>query len=114
MKIIGNNLYNKSVYDSENSKKNKVKIVLSNEILKINYNKIIDTFFTQGNIEDESLKQDLLNLFSLGKYSKAPCGGFVNFFEVLSNNANKYAIYSGIREVSNSYFKVEIHEIIKI
>ena len=105
---------NNFVYDSVKAKKSKIKIHINKDTIKLDYDKIIDTFFTQGNISDDILKKQLVTFLNLGVYSKAPCGGFVNFFEVFSKKGDKYIIYSGIREVSNSYFIVEIHEIIKL
>lgn len=80
------------------------------EIIKIDYESIIDSQFTGGNTGDEfeKIKKEL----NMGFYSKAPCGGFVNFFSVIGDKGNNYIIYSGVNEVSNSHYMVTIHKIL--
>lgn len=87
-------------------------INIKNETIDLNFQEIIYTQFTAGNIGHlfESLKAFL----NLGKYSKAPCGGFVNFFEIMGTGGTKFVIYSGVNELSNSHYKVTIHKIIII
>ena len=99
---IYNNLINSSVTQ---------KIKISNEVIIINYNDIIGTQFTGGNV-NKKFKQ-LKNTLNLGIYSKALCGGFINFFKIIGNLGNSYIIYSGIKELSNSNYLVTIHKVLK-
>lgn len=114
MRILEKELSNKFIYDSVKSKKKKITLSIDNDTIDVDFERIIDTLFTRGNIKDPSLIEDLKKLFNIGLYSNAPCGGFINFYKVKSKKSKNYIIYSGIKEVSNSYFVVEIHKIVKI
>jgi hypothetical protein len=102
---------NDLVYDNAKKGTTIEHVSINAEIIDINYYDIINTQFTGGNVGQkfEQLKDDL----NLGMYSKAPCGGFVNFYKVTGNMGNDYIIYSGVNEVSNSHYIVTIHKILK-
>ncbi len=87
-------------------------VVINSDTIVINYNDIIDTQFIGGNIGE--LIPQLKNYLNLGTYSKAPCGGFVNFYKVSGNLGNDYIVYSGVNEVSNSHYIVTIHKILTV
>lgn len=111
MQIVKEFWENELVYDNVKVMSVIQSTDVDNEIISINYNDIIDTQFTGGNVGQkfEQLKMYL----NLGLYSKAPCGGFVNFFKVTGSKGNDFIVYSGINEVSNSHYIVIIHKILK-
>jgi len=111
MQVIKEFGSNELVYDNVKNGSITQSIDISDETININYSDIIDTQFVGGNVgpKFEQLKRDL----NLGVYSKAPCGGFVNFFKVVSDKGNNYIVYSGVNEVSNSHYIVTIHKILK-
>lgn len=113
MKIIKNFKNNEFVYDSVKSKKNKIEIEIEDDEIKVNYDEIIDCFFNQGNISNLSFKKELFEFLNLGINSKAPSGGFINLFQIKSKKNQTYIIFSGVKEVSNSYFIVDVHKVIK-
>ena len=98
------------VYDNFIDKKNYQLVEINNDIVEINYNDIIETQFTGENIGQKF--EELKNYLNIGIYSKAPCGGFVNFFNIKSKQNIDYIIYSGVNEVSNSHYVVIIHKIL--
>lgn len=100
------------IYDNINDTTFTQSVDINSETLLINYNDIIDTQFTGGNMGE--LSTQLKNDLNLGIYSKAPCGGFVNFYKVSSNLGGFYIIYSGVNEVSNSHYIVTVHKIFKV
>lgn len=112
MEIIFNFVINQNIYDSLNNYSHVLKVKIEDKILKINFKKIIDTQFSLGNIENNETEK-LKDFLHLGKFSKAPCGGFINFYEIKNKNC-RYVIYSGVNEVSNSHYLVTLHKIIKI
>jgi len=57
------------------------------------------------------LRKNLKYLLKLGMHSKAPCGGFVNFYQV-KNGERSFILYSGVNEVYNSQFIITIHKIL--
>lgn len=88
----------------------KVTLNLGSESIEIDYKKLIGSVFKGGNME---LLSDFYDMFGLGQYSKAPCGGFPNFYEIIGNKGGAYVVYSGIKEYYNSVYFVTIHNIIK-
>jgi hypothetical protein len=109
MKIIKQFHINELVFDNIRDKSNKTNIYVGEDTLEIDFNKIIDTQFSGGNVQSKF--NDYKSLLHLGQYSKAECGGFVNFFKVTSENEKDYILYSGVNEVSNSHYVVTIHKI---
>ncbi len=110
MKVICEYLKNEFVFDSTKSNSNKVKININCEIIDIDYNSIINTQFSGGNIKDEF--EDLKSFLNLGIYSKSPCGGFINFYSITGSCGGKYILFSGVKEASNSHYIVTIHKIL--
>ncbi len=104
----------KYVYDNLKSRKSLQRVRLEEETLKVNYEELINTQFKGGNIENDILVNELKESLNLGIYSKAPCGGFVNFFWITGNKGGSYIIFSGVNEVSNSRYIVTLHSIFKI
>lgn len=102
---------NELVYDNTKNESYTQSIIVSNDTININYNDIIDTQFTGGNVAHKL--EQLKSVLNLGVYSRAPCGGFVNFFKITSRKGNSYYIYSGINEVSNSHYIITIYKIFK-
>ncbi|WP_445716946.1 hypothetical protein [Flavobacterium sp.] len=101
---------NEIIYDSFIDKNHILKLNIENIILKINFKEIIDTQFSLGNIPNNEINI-LKKYLDVGDFSKAPCGGFVNFYKI--NNKNlKYVIYSGVKEVSNSRYLVTLHKVL--
>jgi hypothetical protein len=98
------------VFDSFLNKQPFVSLILNNDEVLLNFNDIINTQFTEGNIGAKLTH--LKKFLNLGMYSKAPCGGFLNFFELLSKNGNSLIVFSGVNEVSNSHYIITIHKII--
>lgn len=112
IKELGDKKY---VFDNLKSMRNVVKISVDNEILTINYNWLIDSQYTEGNILSDSQEyQKLKEILSLGLYSKAPCGGFINFFKIKGSQKNNYVLFSGVNEVSNSHYIVTLHKLYKL
>lgn len=109
MKIIKEYQDNEIVYDNTRSKTSEIILKLDEVQLLVNFEKIIDTQFTAGNVKEKF--EMLKNLLNLGMYSKAPSGGFVNFYQIINGDRN-FIIYSGINEVSNSHYIVTIHKIL--
>ncbi|HEX8549556.1 MAG TPA: hypothetical protein VF691_21530 [Cytophagaceae bacterium] len=97
-------------YDNVKNDQDKRSIRVKDEIIEINFQNIIDTQFTGGNLGEK--REQFVNDLRIGMYSKAPCGGFINLFEVKSNKGVNYVVYSGIQEVSNSHYIVTIHKIL--
>ena len=97
------------IFDNIKTKSCIKTINLFSDVINIDFCAIIDTQFMGGNIGQsfEELKKEL----NMGLYSKAPCGGFVNFYKVTSNLGNEYVVYSGVNEVSNSHYLVTVHRI---
>ncbi|MGQ1911815.1 hypothetical protein ACT3CE_18830 [Marinifilum sp. RC60d5] len=101
---------NEIVFDNLKDKTTK-EIIIEEDKLNIEFNKIIESQFSGGNIED---KYDRYKTFlGLGMYSKAHCGGFINLYKTLSEKGNYYIIYSGVNEVSNSHYIVTVHMILQ-
>ncbi len=110
MKIVKQFNTKEIVFDNLRDKSNSTDLIIGDDTLKIDFNKIIDTQFSGGNVQ---LKfNDYKSLLRLGQYSKAECGGFVNFFNITSENGKDYVLYSGVNEVSNSHYIVTIHKIL--
>ncbi|NOU61921.1 hypothetical protein [Marinifilum caeruleilacunae] len=109
MKIIKQFSPNEFVFDNLKDKKTR-EIILGEDNLKIEFNKIIDSQFLGGNIENKY--DEYKDFLGLGIYSKAPCGGFINFYKIRSVKKTNYVIYSGINEVSNSHYVITIHMVL--
>jgi hypothetical protein len=105
--------YKKREYTFSNVKKesSNVKIYINDEFIKVDFNSIIKSHFSCGNtgVDLEYYKSFL----KLGIYSKSPCGGFVNFFQLYGSKGNKYIVFSGVNEISNSNYIVTIHKILQ-
>ncbi len=99
------------VFDNTVSKESTIIINVKKDTLIVDFKAIINTQFSGGNIREKYNKY--CDFLGLGKYSKAPCGGFVNFYEYKSNLGKNYILYSGINEVSNSHYIVTVHKIIE-
>lgn len=110
MQIIKEYGKDELVYDNIVNLSSVEQINIKNEFISINFQEIINSQFTGGNIGE--LFEQVKTLLNLGRYSKAPCGGFVNFFETTGTGGTKFLIYSGVNEVSNSHYKVTVHKII--
>jgi hypothetical protein len=109
MKIIKEFNIGEMVFDNLKDALNST-IELDSGKLIIEFDKIMNTQFSGGNVQaDLDSYKSFLNL---GKYSKAECGGFPNFYKTESDNGNCYVIYSGVNEVSNSHYIVTVHKII--
>jgi len=102
MTIIKEYLNDELVFENIKSNSNKVSLRIDGEVIIIDFNEIINTQFSGGNINQEY--QILKEQLNLGIYSKSPCGGFVNFFSVKGTNNKKYILYSGVNEISNSHY----------
>lgn len=99
------------VFDNTKTTSSVEKIKLNGETITVDYNSIIDTQFSGGNTGQEF--EHLKAFLGLGIYSKAPCGGFVNFYALTGDRGNDYILFTGINEVSNSHYIVTIHQILK-
>ncbi len=99
------------IFDNTAANYSVEKIKLDGETITVDYNLIIDTQFSGGNTGQEF--EHLKAFLDLGTYSKAPCGGFVNFYAITGDRGNNYILFSGINEVSNSHYIVTIHKIVK-
>jgi hypothetical protein len=103
----------KLIFDNTKEEATVEDVIIDGNRISIPFEKIIDSQFSEGNtslIEKDELKQYL----NLGKYSKAPCGGFVNFFRKNESSGTDYVIYSGVNEVSNSHYIVTVHKVLKV
>lgn len=89
-------------FDSTQSRHSQIVLELNDDFLKIDFNSIIATQFSGGNVQD--LFNELKNFLNLGVFSKAPCGEFVNFFKFSGRSKTEYIVYSGINETSNSHY----------
>jgi hypothetical protein len=110
MKIIKHFNKTELVFDNIRNKSNKVTVTIGDDTLKIDFDNIINTQFSGGNIQSKF--NEYKRFMNLGQYSKAECGGFVNFFKITSDKGKVYILYSGINEVSNSHYIVTVHKII--
>ena len=111
MKTIKEYSNNELVFDNIKSKPSKTKIDVGNEVIQVDYNSIVDTQFSGGNMGQEF--EALKTFLNLGMYSKSPCGGFVNFYLQEGSKGGKYILFSGVNEVSNSHYIVTIHKILQ-
>lgn len=111
MKIIKEYPNSEFVFDNAKSKSSKVKIDIGSEVIQVDYNLIIDTQFSGGNMGQEF--EELKAFLNLGMYSKSPCGGFVNFSLQEGSKGGKYILFSGVNEVSNSHYIVTIHKVLQ-
>jgi hypothetical protein len=113
MKIIKTFLPNEFIYDNTKNHKNTLILKLEELTLEIDFNKIINTHFSLGNIskdEIEIIKRSL----GIGMFYKAPCGGFVNFYKIKAKNNIEYILYSGVSEVSNSHYVVILYKVLEL
>ena len=111
MEVIREYENKEHVFDNTKSDQTVTKISMNKESIRVDYRSIIDTQFSGGNLSNNEFEQ-LKGYLALGTYSNAPCGGFINFHQVVSNKGNRYVIYSGVNEVSNSHYVVTIHKIL--
>jgi hypothetical protein len=111
MNIIKEFKINEVVFDNLLNSEPIISLTINDDDVDLNFNEIINSQFKGGNvgIKFEQIK-DILNL---GLYSKAPCGGFLNFYELRSKKGRSLIVYSG-NEVSNSHYLVTVHKIINI
>lgn len=110
VQIINNFRFGNIVFDSEISTTVTRTVSVRKSYIVVNFQDIIDTQFTGGNIP-EKYEQIKLHL-NLGYGSSAPCGGFINFFQITDENGKEVIIYSGINEVNNSHYIVTVHKIL--
>ena len=72
------------VFDNLRYQTSKQIISFTDEFLEVDYKLLIDSQFSTGNVpldsEEYSMLKELLNL---GRYSKSPCGGFINFYKLM-------------------------------
>lgn len=103
---------NEYVYDNtvNTSKPSLSRVIVNDEIINFDFHWLIDTQFTEGNIGPKL--EDYKSKLGFGLYTKAPCGGFLNFYKVQGSMGNNYIIFSGVNEVSNSHYVVIIHKVI--
>ena len=109
MKIIKEYNLKEIVFDNLKDKSDST-IEFDTDKLVIEFDKIVNTQFTGGNIQTDF--NSFKSFLKLGQYSKAECGGFPNFYRTESVNGSSYVIYSGVNEVSNSHYIVTVHKII--
>ncbi len=100
------------IYDSLKSGSDCIVITLLDDQIEIAFNRIIDSHFSGGNAG--LFYDDLKRYLGLGPYSKAPCGGFLNFFRITGSKGSNYVVLSGVNEYYNSCYLVEVCKIIKI
>ena len=82
MKIIKEFKNDEKVYRNYNSDSVQ-KYHIEELELVVDFQDIINTQFSGGNTNSKFEK--IKNFLHLGMYSKAPCGGFINFYEIKSN-----------------------------
>lgn len=111
MQIVKEYRNNDFFYDNTKNQPIIQKVYLDNGEIEINFNDIIGTQFTGGNLFQRF--EQLKSYMNIGSYEKAPCGGFVNFYSVIGKYNDNYIVYSGIKEVSNSHYIITIHKILK-
>ncbi|MCF2446938.1 hypothetical protein L0657_23490 [Dyadobacter sp. CY345] len=101
---------NEYFFDNTSFEPSKINITLNDETIFLDYEWLIETQFKGGNVGDlfEELKYEM----KLGQNSKAPCGGFINFYMLRGCKGNMYIIFSGVNEVSNSHYIVTLHKIL--
>jgi hypothetical protein len=104
---------NETLFDMDDNKKRVIyqiddcKIVLKRK-------DILKYVFVGGNIGTETIEEMRVKL-NLGKYSKAPCGGFPNFYKTSCKKSNKsFIFFFGISEVYNSIFIINIHNLYEV
>lgn len=104
--------YGQFVYDNTSDTSPLIGIIVGNALLRLDFRWLIDSQFQAGNLGSESnlVKKEL----GLGIYSKAPCGGFVNLFKLISSLECNFIIYSGVNEISNSHYIITVHKIFKV
>ena len=115
MRIIKSFSEAEIVYDNlvESSSRKNI-VVEFGVIFTIDFHSIIDSQFQGGNLKPE-LFEILKAFMGLGQFSKAPCGGFANFYRFgKSNETEGYVVFSGVNEVSNSHYIVTVHNIIRL
>ena len=111
MKTIKEYSNRELVFDNTKSKSSKTEIDIGSEVIQVDYNSIVDTQFSGGNMGQEF--EALKTFLNLGMYSKSPCGGFVNFYLQEGSKGGKYILFSGVNEVSNSHYIVTIHKVLQ-
>ncbi|MDW3194705.1 MAG: hypothetical protein R8G66_20165 [Cytophagales bacterium] len=111
MKIVKEYDRNELVFDNAISKSLRKNVVINDEEITIDFDSIIDTQFSGGNIGQDF--EELKTFLKLGMYSRSPCGGFVNLYLIEGKNGGKYILFSGVNEVANSHYIVTIHKILK-
>lgn len=108
MRVVKEYKEGEFVYDNTKNSNHRQTLKIDDYELIIDFQDLIDTQFTCGNISEKI--EDIKSMLGLGKYSKASCGGFINFYRLKESNCN-YIIYSGVNEVSNSHYIVSLHKI---
>jgi hypothetical protein len=102
---------NKIVYDNLINKDSRMSLVIDNYKGTLNFQDIINTQFSGGNLGNEVEK--VKSFLNLGIYSKAPCGGFANLYKQKWGE-DSIIMFSGVNEVSNSHYIVTVHKILKL
>jgi|GEM_PF-3436191 len=111
MKIIQEFFSSEIFYDNSSGKESKRVIDVEDNEIVIDFQEIINTQFSGGNVSHKY--EDLKSFLNLGLFASAPDGGFINFYLIKSRNYNDYIIYSGINEVYNGHYLVKIHKILQ-
>jgi hypothetical protein len=112
MNILKTFKRNELLYDNTTDGSSIIKIEINSDFIKINFGEIINSQFQGGNVKNDFDR--LKNHLKVGISLKAPCGGFANFYKVISKSKNEYIVFSGVKEVSNSHFVVTVHAIISL
>ncbi len=111
MLIIKEFLNNEIVYDNLINKDSCMSLIIDNHKVTLNFQDIINTQFSGGNIGSEV--ENIKHFLNLGIYSKAPCGGFANLYKQKWGE-DSIIIFSGVYEVSNSHYIVTVHKILTL
>lgn len=91
-------------FDSNDSLPFIANVELNGKHIEVDLDEIVNAQFTGGN--DPDVFRELKLQLGIGLYTKAPCGGFINFYSI-----GDHVLYSGVKEVRNSHYMVSIHEI---
>jgi len=111
MEVIKEFLSNEFKYDNTKNQKNILELKIEKNIFKIEFDKIINTHYSLGNISKDEI-EIIKDKLKIGMFYNSPCGGFINFYKIM-NKKSEYILYSGVNEVSNSHYVVTLHKIIK-
>ena len=111
MKVIKEFSSNKFIYDNTKKLKNVLDVILDNLILKINFDDIINTQFSLGNISKDEVEK-VKNFLNMGLFYNDINGGFINFYKIKIKE-REFIVFSGVNEISNSHYIITLHKIIE-